>query len=119
MRFALLIYGDENAWASLGDDERASVYAQHEAFGAWLAERGWDRGGEELGDSRGAATVRAEGDRFVVTDGPFAETKEQLGGFYVIECPSRDDAIEAARRLPAGAVEVRWIVEEEEQGRPS
>ena len=117
MKFALLIYGEENAWASLDQAERARMYEEHGAFGAWLDGKGWDRGGEELALSERAATVRADGDGFVVADGPFTETKEQLGGFYLVECPSREDAIEAARRLPADVVEVRPIVEEDE--RPS
>ncbi|MGH2637207.1 MAG: YciI family protein [Actinomycetota bacterium] len=112
MKFALLIYGDESGWSALDEAGRAEMYAQHEAFGKWLAERGWDRGGEELRSSDRAATVRADGGDFLVSDGPFVETKEQLGGFYVIECGSRDEAIEAAKQLPGGVVEVREIVED-------
>jgi hypothetical protein len=91
------------------------MYAQHEAFGSWLEESGYDRGGEELHPSDRAKTVRADGERITVSDGPFAETKEQLGGLYLIECPSIDDAVEAARRLPAQIVEVRPIVGSEER----
>lgn len=116
MKFALLIYGDESEWRAT-EVEQKQMYEAHAAFGAWLEEQGWDRGGHELGSSREAATVRAEGDGFVVSDGPFVETKEQLGGVYVIECGSRDEAIEAARRLPADIVEIRRIVEADE--RPS
>ena len=115
MKFALLIYGDENAWRSLAEADQAKMYAEHEVFGKWLAEKGWIRGGEELDASERAATVKAKGGGFVVSDGPFAETKEQLGGFYLIECDSRAEAIEAAKRLPAAAVEVRPVVEAEQR----
>jgi hypothetical protein len=113
VKFALLIYGDEDDWASLDEAGRVRTYEERAAFGAWLPGNGWDRGGEELALSARAATVRAQGDGFVVADGPFAETREQLGGFYVIDCPSREDAVEAARRPPADVVEVRPIVEED------
>jgi hypothetical protein len=115
MKFALLIYGDETSWEALSEEGRAQMYARHEAFGKWLAEKGYDRGGEELHSSARAKTVRAEGDAFTISDGPFAETKEQLGGLYLVECPSLEEALEAARRLPATAVEVRQIVEGEER----
>jgi hypothetical protein len=117
MKFALLIYGDESSWGALSDEGRAQMYAEHEIFGKWLADKGYDRGGEELHPSGRAKTVRTDGDAFTVSDGPFAETKEQLGGVYLIEAPSMDEAVEAARRLPAQIVEVRQIVEAEE--RPS
>ena len=115
MRFTLLIYGEEGEWSSLSEDERAQVYAEHEALGRWLAERGWDRGGEELHASDRARTVRRDAGGSFVSDGPFAETKEQLGGFYMIECGSIDEAVEAAERIPARIVEVRQIVEAEER----
>jgi len=117
MKFALLIYADEKAWRSMSEAEQTQMYAEHEAFGSWLAEKGWPREGEELQPSDRASTVRADGDAFVVSDGPYAETKEQLAGVYLIECPSVEDAVEAGRRLPADIVEVRPVVEDEQ--RPS
>jgi hypothetical protein len=117
MKFALLIYGDESEWTTADEALRAKMYEEHGAFGSWLEENGWIRGGEELGNSSKAATVRGRGDDAMVSDGPFAETKEQLGGIYLIECATREEAIEAARRLPAEIVEVRPIVEGDE--RPS
>lgn len=84
------------------------------AFGDWLKERGWNRGGEALQPSATATTVSVRDGQRIVTDGPFAETKEQLGGYYVIDVPSLDDAIEAAARIPGahtGRVEVRPILE--------
>jgi hypothetical protein len=117
MKFALLIYGDENAWENASQAEQAQMYAGHEAFGKWLAESGWGRGGEELHSTQRAKTVRTKQGESVVADGPFAETKEQLGGIYLIECDNLDQAVEAAKRIPATTVEVRPIVDE--TSRPS
>lgn len=75
MKFALLIYGDEKAWEKASEAEQAKMYAGHEAFGKWLAETGWARGGEELHSSQQAKTVRSTEGESVVADGPFAETK--------------------------------------------
>jgi hypothetical protein len=72
------------------------------------------RGGNELADSATATTVRVRDGKRVVTDGPFAETKEVLGGFMVFECPSLDQALEWAAKIPAaryGSIEVRPVVE--------
>jgi hypothetical protein len=112
MRYALLIYADEAGWDARSDDERRSEYRRYEEFGGWLTERGWLRGGDQLAGSSSATCVRVEGGRTAATDGPFAETKEQLGGFYLIECDNLDQAIEAASRIPAaehGTIEVRPI----------
>jgi hypothetical protein len=117
MKFALLIYGDEKALEAAPQAQQAQMYAGHEAFGKWLAENGWDRGGEELHSSQRAKTVRTKDGQSVVADGPFAETKEQLGGIYLIECDNLDQAVEAAKRIPAQVVEVRPIVSETD--RPS
>jgi hypothetical protein len=113
VKFALLIYGDEDDWASLDEAGRVRTYEEHAGVRR-LA------GGQRLGPGRRGARPQREGRdregarrRVRVADGPVAETKEQLGGFYVIECPSREDAVEAARRLPADVVEVRPILEED------
>ncbi|HEY7282594.1 MAG TPA: YciI family protein [Actinomycetota bacterium] len=114
MRYALLIYGEEGDWDSATDEERQAVYGRYRDFGSWLEERNWIRGGEELASSSSATCVRVENGRTATTDGPFAETKEQLGGFYLIDCDNLDQAIEAASRIPAatrGTIEVRPIVE--------
>ena len=115
MKFALLIYADEQAWRALSEGEQAKMYTEHGAFGKWLAEKRWARGGEELEPSEGAWTVRTDGEAFVVSDGPYAETKEQIAGIYLIECPSLEDALEAGKRLPAQIVEVRRVVEDGER----
>ena len=109
MRFLFLIHGDSEAEAALRPDERRAIVAEHTAYAAMLRERGAYVLGEALtGD---AATVRP-GDKPFVTDGPFAETKEAVGGFYVVDCASRDDALDLAARVPASpglAVEVLTI----------
>ena len=112
VRYALLIYGEEGIWAAASDEERAATYRQHADYGTWLRGRGWLRGGEELAGSSSATCVRVEDGRTLSTDGPVAETDEQLGGFYLIECDDLDQAIEAASHLPTsdrGTVEVRPI----------
>ena len=114
MKYALLIYGEEGSWEALSDADREEEYRAYGAFGEWLTERGWIRGGEELASSTSATCVRLEGGRAATTDGPYAETKEQLGGLYLIECENLDQAIEAAGRIPAaarGTIEVRPVVE--------
>jgi hypothetical protein len=110
MRFLLLLHGDEAAEDALTSDQRRSIVDEHIAFSRQLRDAGQMVLGEPLGPSRQGKIVRNRG----VTDGPFAETKEQLGGFYVIEVGSMEDALEIAHRVPAGpglAVEVRPIPE--------
>ena len=115
MKYLLLIYVQEGGWEGLSDEERQAVYRQHMEFGKWLSDRGWARGGEELASTSSATSVRVENGRTVTTDGPYTETKEQLGGFYLIECENLDQAIEAASRLPGAdrgaTIEVRPIVD--------
>lgn len=111
MRFLFLIHGDSEAEAALGADERRAIVGEHIAYGSLLRERGAHVLGEALS---GEAAVVRPGERPIVTDGPFAETKEGVGGFYVVECPSRDEALELAARVPASpgvAVEVLTIAE--------
>jgi hypothetical protein len=114
VRYALLIYADEDAWDGTSEEDRRDTYRRHADYWKWLEDRGWIRGGDQLASSASATCVRVEGERTVTTDGPFAESKEQLGGFYLIECDNLDQAIDAASRVPAaarGAIEVRPIVE--------
>jgi hypothetical protein len=114
MKFALLIYGDEKAWENASQAEQAQMYAGHEAFGKWLAESGWDRGGEELHSTQRARTVRTKEGESVVADGPFAETKEQLAGFYLVDARDLNEAIQLAAKIPparVGSIEVRPVRE--------
>jgi hypothetical protein len=114
MKYALLIYGDENGLETASQEERQAMYEEYDKYAAWLVERGWMRGGEELSSTKSATSVRVKDGELLSTDGPFAETKEQLGGFFLIECDDLDQAIEAAGKLPGarrGSVEVRPLVE--------
>jgi hypothetical protein len=112
MKYILLIYGNEADWADMAPGDQASEFQAYEDYGKWLTEKGWMRGGDALQASATATQVRIRDGKMVTTDGPFAETKEQLGGFYMIECDNLDQAIDAASRIPAargGTIEVRPI----------
>ena len=112
MRYMLLIYGDEAAWNALGPEGQGAEYQAYLDFSNWLAEKGWMRGGEPLEETAQATTVRVRDGQTLTTDGPFAETKEQLGGYYIIECDDLDQAVDAASRIPAargGSIEIRPI----------
>jgi hypothetical protein len=115
MRYLLLIYGDEKRGAEMspeGMDESAKAWGEYDA---WLHEKGWHLGGEALEPTSSATTVRAGEGKTLTTDGPFAETKEQLGGYYLIDAQNLDEAIEAASKIPSlgkeGSVEIRPIQE--------
>ena len=113
MRFLFLIHGDREAEAALTPDERRAIVGEHIAFASMLRERGAHVLGEALDDPATAVTVR-RGEKPIVTDGPFAETKEAVGGLYVVQCGSRDEAIDLAGRVPQSpgiAVEVLTIVD--------
>jgi len=110
MQYIILIYGDEKAWTGMSQAEMNAVYAEHEAYGRALVEAGAMRGGAELQPTTTATAVRVRHGKTTVTDGPFAETKEQLGGFYLIDVPDLDSAIAWAARCPNakdGTIEVR------------
>ena len=110
MKYMALIYGNEEAWDALSEEEQQRVSDRYMA----LAREPVSVGGEQLEDADTATTVRVRDGETLTTDGPFAETKEQLGGYYLIDCASLDEALEFAARIPAaerGAVEVRPVVE--------
>ena len=114
MRYMLLIYDDEAAWADVSEEEGAAEMAKWTAYTEAISAEGIMRGGEALQLTATATTVRVRNGETQLTDGPFAETREQLGGFYVLECDTLDQAIEAARRIPSvgrGSVELRPIME--------
>jgi hypothetical protein len=100
MRYLLLLYGDEEAERALPAEERRAIVEQHIAFAGRLREAGALVTGEALVGSAEAKVMRREGERPVVTDGPFAETKEQLGGFYVLECANVEEALSWAEQVP-------------------
>jgi hypothetical protein len=112
MRYALIICGDESAMAAASPEEGAAMMAAYEAFGHEMGERGVLRGGERLRPSTDATTVQVRDGKVLTSDGPFAETKEQIGGFYIAECADLDEAIEVASKIPGalhGSIEVRPI----------
>lgn len=114
MRYALLIYEDEKFYEEATPEDWEQATTGHNAFGAEAEERGMKPSGDALQPTPTARTVRyVEGKPALVTDGPYAETKEQLGGFYILTCENLDEAIEMAHKLPmfTGAVEVRPIME--------
>ena len=95
-----------------GDEEREQAYARYAALARDAEAAGVLAGGNELASTRDATTVRVRDDETFVTDGPYAEVKEALGGFFVFECGSLDEALEWAARIPAaehGAIEVRPV----------
>ena len=111
MKYALLIYSNDTEWDSLSDDQKAAIYGEYAA----VSNTAGVIGGEELQGADTATTVRVQDAKTLTTDGPFAETKEALGGFFLFEANDLDAAIEIASRIPAarrgGAVEVRPVVE--------
>ncbi len=109
MEYALLIYGDEKVWASREGEEARAHSERHRRFATKLQQRGAMRGGEKLALPSAATTVRRRDDDVSVTDGPFAETAEVFGGFYLIEAADLDEAIAVARELPENVVEIRPV----------
>jgi hypothetical protein len=116
MRYMLLIYDDEARWQSLSDEERGAILEEYFAYTGELQERGAYVDGSALQPTATATTIRVDGGETMTTDGPFAETKEQLGGYYLVDVESLDEAIEWAARIPSatrglGSVEVRPLLE--------
>jgi hypothetical protein len=114
MRYVLLIYANEQEWASQSQEEADAQFQEYMAFTKDIVDRGIHKGGEALQTTSSATTVRVRDGETVTTDGPFAETKEQLGGYYVLECKDLDEAIEAATRIPdvrRGSIEIRPIMD--------
>ncbi|MBA3433696.1 MAG: YciI family protein [Actinobacteria bacterium] len=112
MQFMALIYGDASRWESFSASEREAVYDTYRAFADDAGKAGVMVGGGELAATRDATTVRVRSDEILVTDGPYAEVKEALGGYFLLECGSMDEAIDYAARIPGaehGAIEVRPV----------
>jgi hypothetical protein len=109
MKFLLLLYGDEAAEAALTPGERRAIVERHIEWSRLLRDHGVLVSSEALAPATEAVTVRRGGR---MSDGPFAETKEQVGGFYLLECESRDQAVDYARMAPESpglVVEIRPI----------
>jgi hypothetical protein len=110
MKYILLIYGDERVWASMSKEEMEKIYAEHRAYGEAMGKAGVILGGSELKPVATATSVSFAGGKPRTVDGPFAETKEQLAGYYLIEAPNLEEALGWAEKMPGmthGTVEVR------------
>jgi hypothetical protein len=119
MQYALLIYEDETFWQTTPPEELGKVMAGYGAFGQEAGER--IVAGEALQPTATATTVTVRDGERLLTDGPFAETREQLGGFYVVEAGSLDEALDLAAKIPgaaSGRVEVRPVMSFREDGTP-
>ena len=109
----LLIYSSEADSKKMSAAEQGQIYQEYMAFTEDLMKSGKNKGGNALEQTATATTVRVRNGKTMVTDGPFAETKEQLGGYYLVEAKDLDDAISIAARIPGakhGSIEVRPIV---------
>ena len=114
MRYMFLIYSDEQQWARMTPAEAEKAMGVWMAYTEEMAKAGVLRAGDPLKPTDTATTVRAKGGKVLHTDGPFAETKEQLGGYYIVEVPDLDAALRWAGKCPGvhgGAVEIRPIQE--------
>lgn len=114
MKYLCLIYGSENQEHQLTKPELEQMYGEYGAFTEGIRKSGHLIGGHELKSSSTATTVRIRDGKVSTTDGPFAETKEQLGGYYLIEARDLNEALQIAARIPGakyGSVEVRPIQE--------
>lgn len=114
MRYALLICTDESADLAFSPAEGEAMMGEYMKFGEDMTKRGVLQGGERLHPTTDATTVQVRNNEVVTSDGPFAETKEQIGGFYIVDCKDLDEAIEIAAKIPGarlGTIEVRPIWE--------
>jgi hypothetical protein len=112
VEYMALIYGDEERWAVLSDEERAELRERYGAFTKEAQDAGVVVGGNELGATGDATTVRVRDQETLVTDGPYAEVKEALGGYYLFECSTIEEVVDWAARIPGaehGSVEVRPV----------
>jgi hypothetical protein len=119
MKYLLTIYTDESRWAEATPQDLQDMMSAYEAYTREAGEAGVMLGGEGLARSGTATTVRVRGDEVLTSDGPFAETREQLGGYYLLDCADEDEAIGWAARMPGaryGAIEVRAVMDYEAVG---
>ena len=113
MQYMCLIYGDENGAATLSEDDRNAMFAAYGEFTESIKSSGHMVGGDALHPASTATTVRVRDGETLVTDGPFAETKEQLGGYYLVEAKDLDEAVAIAARIPdatSGSIEIRPVM---------
>ena len=114
MKYLCLIYDDEKKFATMSKEEGEAFMGEYFAFTEGIKKSGHYVGGNPLQPTKTASTVRVRQGKMSTTDGPFAETKEQLGGYYLIEAKDLNDALQVAAKIPSakfGTVEVRPIQE--------
>ena len=114
MKYILLIYDDPKTWASLGEAGQQEMMAGYRKVSEELKASGQYVAGSQLQPTSAATSLKVRGGKRMLTDGPFAETREQLGGYYIVDTENLDDAIAVAARIPGarwGTVEVRPILE--------
>ena len=122
MQYILLIYGDETAGTAMSPEDQGKRLQEWDDYTQWLKDKNYYVGGDALHPTQDATTVRVRDGKTITTDGPFAETKEQLGGYYLVDCKDLYEAIEASARMPVGphgTVEIRPVAVYDEEGRPS
>jgi hypothetical protein len=113
MQYAMLIYHNEAANMQMNEQEQGALMVAYNAFTTEMQQNGAMRSGEALMPTTNATTVRVRQGKILTTDGPFAETKEQLGGFYLLDCKDLDEAIAMAAKIPDannGSIEIRPVV---------
>jgi hypothetical protein len=113
MQYLLLIYEREADWNARSEQDKGAIFQEYMAFTQGIMKSGHHRAGDALQPVSTATTVRVRNGKTVTTDGPFAETREQLGGYYLVEAKDLDEAISIAARIPSaryGSVEVRPIM---------
>jgi hypothetical protein len=114
MQYLLLIFDDERVWGDMSEEERGKLYSEYGTFSTELRESGAYVAADQLQPSTTATLVQVRDGDTLTTDGPFAETKEQLGGYFLIDVESLDEAIEWAAKIPSarkGTIEVRPVVQ--------
>jgi hypothetical protein len=118
MKYLCLIYEDEKNWEKMPKEQADSVMGEYFAFTDGIRQSGHYVAGDALHPTATATTVRVRNGKISTTDGPFAETKEQLGGYYLIEARDLNDAIQVASKIPSaryGSIEIRPVVDFSQQ----
>ena len=115
MQYLLLIYQNEKAWSEMSQADQGKAFGAYQTFSEDIKKSGHSQGGNALQPVAKATTVRVRGGKTQTTDGPFAETREQLGGYYLIEAKDLDEATKIAARIPDaaignGCIEIRPIM---------
>lgn len=116
MQYLILIYSDESHYGTMSEEDMGQLMAQYGAFHEEIAASGKMLGANRLRPTQTATTVRVRDGKVATTDGPFAETKEQLGGYYLVEAADLNEALGWAEKIPSatyGSIEVRPVWDEE------